>query len=69
MRGILLAKGPGTGELTCGAYFLLRVQLQESLICRAYFLLRVQDAGLADVYKFSRWLTGRCFFIFSRIFC
>jgi hypothetical protein len=30
MRGILLAKGPGTGELICGAYFWLRVQVQES---------------------------------------
>jgi hypothetical protein len=42
MRDILLAKGPGTGELICGAYFLLRSQVQESLICGANFWLRVQ---------------------------
>ncbi len=40
---ILLAKGPGTGELICGAYFWLRVHVQYvELICGAYFLLRVQ---------------------------
>ncbi len=57
MRGILLANGPGTGELICGAYFWLGSRYRRAdmrgillakgpgtgeLICGAYFWLRVQ---------------------------